>query len=66
MLLSSIRLTGDEAKNGDDEVANRDLEESVPGCARFAIKTVLLQDNILIQIDPVKSERRRMMRIGWG
>ena len=49
-------VPGDEAQGGDDEVADRDLEEALPGLAALAVEADLLQHDVLVQVDAVEGD----------
>lgn len=49
------KLTRHEPKRGDDQVSRRDLEELRPRRALAAIEPDLLEDDVLIEVDPVEA-----------
>ena len=48
-------VPGDEAERGDDEVADADLEEALPGGAAAPVEADLLQDDVLVEVDAVET-----------
>ena len=47
-----------ESERGDDDVADRDLEEARPGRAGGAVEPDLLEDDVLVEVDAVEAARR--------
>ena len=48
------RLTRNEAKSGDDDTANGDIEQLVPRGTVLAIETDLLEHHVLVKINTVE------------
>lgn len=44
-----------EAQSRNDHISRRDIEQPSPRCTGFAIKTDLLEDKVLIQVDSIKA-----------
>ena len=57
-------VAGDETQGGNDNVADGDLPEALPGCASLAIEADLLEYDVLVQVDAVESNVKEELQEG--
>lgn len=50
-----MRHTWYEAQSRDDHISRGDFEESLPRCTVLAVKPDFLEDDVLIEVDPIKA-----------
>ena len=48
-------VSGHETESSDDDVADTDLEELVPGSTSLAVEANLLEYDVLVQVDTVEA-----------